>query len=141
MSAPPTALAFWLAILFAVPGGLLALWSTSLFFRFGEGTAAPWDPPQRFVVRGPYRYVRNPMILGVVLLLYAAALFFRSWSLASWATLFFVGNMIYFPLVEEPGLVKRFGDDYTVYRRHVPRWIPRPNPWPPRGVQADEKEQ
>jgi len=127
-------LPFWLGITLTVPGVALAIWSSSLFFRFGDGTAAPWDPPKRFVVRGPYRHVRNPMIVGVVLLLFAESLFFQSWMLAGWAGLFFVGNTVYFPLVEEPGLVQRFGDDYIEYRRHVPRWLPRLNPWPPPGV-------
>jgi len=122
---------FWLAIVLAVPGALLAIGSATLFFRFGNGTAAPWDPPKKLVVRGAYRYVRNPMISGVILILIAESLFFQSWMLTAWATLFFVVNSIYFPLVEEPGLVSRFGRDYETYRRHVPRWIPRLTAWDP----------
>jgi protein-S-isoprenylcysteine O-methyltransferase Ste14 len=69
------------------------------------------------------------MIVGVLLILVAAALFFRSWLLAAWAAFFFAGNALYFPLVEEPRLEARFGEDYRVYRRHVGRWIPRWRPW------------
>jgi protein-S-isoprenylcysteine O-methyltransferase Ste14 len=102
-----------------------------LFAREGEGTLAPWDPTQKLVVRGPYRFVRNPMIVGVLLVVLGEAVLFGSPALATWAVLFFAMNAIWFPLVEEPGLVQRFGGDYEEYRRHVPRWVPRRTPWPP----------
>jgi protein-S-isoprenylcysteine O-methyltransferase Ste14 len=99
--------------------------------KFGDGTPAPWDPPQKLVIRGPYRHVRNPMITGVLLMLLAEALWFQSWPLALWMLIFFLGNFVYFPLVEEKGLEKRFGNDYREYKAHVPRWIPRLHPWYP----------
>jgi len=77
------------------------------------------------------------MIVGVVLLLFAESLFFQSWFLAGWATLFLIGNAIYFPLVEEPGLAKRFGDDYMVYRQNVNRWIPKLTPWKSESAKSD----
>ncbi|MFQ5731879.1 MAG: methyltransferase family protein [Planctomycetaceae bacterium] len=120
---------FWAALPFALLGGLFGLWTMALFLRFANGTPAPWDPPKNFIVRGPYRHVRNPMIVGVILMLTAESLFFQSWPLATWAGLFFLGNAVYFPLVEEPGLRRRFGDDYDVYCRHVRRWVPRIRPW------------
>lgn len=123
---------FWLGVLFGIPGALFSLSAMSVFFRFGEGTAAPWDPPRRLVVAGPYRYVRNPMLTGVIALLIAESLFFQSWPLGIWAVVFAVGNAVYFPLFEEPPLLERFGDDYRVYCRNVPRWIPRIRPWIPR---------
>ena len=125
----PKAVQFWAALALAAPGAFLAIWSTSMFFRHGDGTPAPWDPPRRFVVRGPYRHVRNPMILGVVLLLCAEALFLQSWTIAAWAAAFLVGNMVYFPLIEEPALARRFGEDYDIYCRNVGRWVPRLTPW------------
>jgi protein-S-isoprenylcysteine O-methyltransferase Ste14 len=114
----------------AIGAGLLLMWRTiSLFAREGEGTLAPWDPTQRLVVRGPYRYVRNPMITGVLLILLGeAALLGSEWVLA-WCLAFFAVNAVYFPLVEEPGLRRRFGDEYERYCRDVPRWIPRRRPW------------
>ena len=124
-----TSIPFWAGLLVGVPSVGLALWAMSMFFRYGEGTAAPWDPPQRLVVRGPYRHVRNPMLSGVIGTLIAEALLLQSWPLAGWAALFAVGNMIYFPLSEEPALLKRFGDDYRLYAEHVGRWIPRLTPW------------
>ena len=69
---------FWLALLPAAAGFGLAVWTVKLFMKFGDGTPAPWDPPQKLVIRGPYRHVRNPMITGVLLLLLAEAMLFRS---------------------------------------------------------------
>jgi protein-S-isoprenylcysteine O-methyltransferase Ste14 len=113
--------------------GLLLMYRTiALFAREGDGTLAPWDPPRRLVVRGPYRYVRNPMITGVITILTGeAALFGSPWILA-WAAAFLAGNNVWFPRVEEPALVKRFGRDYEEYRRNVPRWVPRRTPWTPK---------
>ena len=59
----------------------------------------------------------------------AEALLFQSWPLAAWLAVFFTANATYFPLSEEPGLARRFGDDYARYKAHVPRWLPRPKPW------------
>jgi protein-S-isoprenylcysteine O-methyltransferase Ste14 len=95
----------------------------------GEGTLAPWDPPRRLVVRGAYRYVRNPMISGVLMVLAGEALVLLSRSHLLWALLFFVVNALYIPLVEEPMLARRFGERYNEYCRHVPRLVPRLRPW------------
>jgi len=108
----------------------LAVWTCSLFFRFGKGTAAPWDPPQRLVIRGPYRHVRNPMLTGVWLLLLCEVIVFQSWGIFVLLLIFVLVNMVYLPLVEERALEKRFGQDYVVYKQHVPRWIPRFTAWP-----------
>ena len=109
----------------------LALFASSLrrFAAEGEGTLAPWDPPRALVVRGPYRYVRNPMISGVIFVLAGEALVLLSRDLAWWAALFATANVVQIPLVEEPMLEERFGDAYREYRRHVPRFVPRLRPW------------
>jgi protein-S-isoprenylcysteine O-methyltransferase Ste14 len=112
------------AVLMAA-GVALAVWTWRLFATVGRGTLAPWDPTSKLVVRGPYRYVRNPMITGVAVILAGEALFFRSWGIAIELTVFVVVNAIYFPLVEEPGLQERFGAEYEEYRARVPRWLPR----------------
>ena len=113
-------------------GGLLFAASLSRFVADGRGTLAPWDPPPRLVVRGPYRYVRNPMISGVVLVLFGEALLLLSRPHLTWALIFLASNAIYIPLLEEPDLVRRFGDSYREYCRHVPRLVPRVRPWEPR---------
>lgn len=116
----------------AVLGIGLLLFAASLrqFIVRGRGTLAPWDPPTRLVVDGPYRYVRNPMISGVAFILLGESLLLRSWPHATWATIFVAINSIYIPLFEEPPLAARFGDAYREYCRHVHRIVPRVTPWP-----------
>jgi protein-S-isoprenylcysteine O-methyltransferase Ste14 len=69
------------------------------------------------------------MITGVLLMLSAEALLLQSWPVGIWMMVFFIGNAIYFPLIEEKGLEKRFGNEYRNYKANVPRWIPRLRPW------------
>ena len=102
-----------------------------LFVAVGRGTLAPWDPTQRLVVRGPYRRVRNPMISGVLCVLLGEGILLGSVVLLAWFSFFALINFIYIPLGEEPGLLRRFGEDYRIYRSNVPRWIPRGTPWQP----------
>jgi protein-S-isoprenylcysteine O-methyltransferase Ste14 len=112
--------------------GLLLLGSTiGLFVRLGKGTLAPWDSTKRLVVSGPYRRVRNPMISGVILLLLAEFVLTLSPAQFLWFAIFSLGNALYIPLSEEKGLEARFGGEYARYKRHVPRWVPRLNPWRP----------
>jgi protein-S-isoprenylcysteine O-methyltransferase Ste14 len=110
-------------------GVFLFAWSLRRFAGEGEGTLAPWDPPRKLVVHGPYRYVRNPMISGVVIVLFGEALMLRSMPHLTWAVIFLVSNAIYIPLFEEPGLRRRFGESYLEYCRHVRRLLPRIHPW------------
>jgi protein-S-isoprenylcysteine O-methyltransferase Ste14 len=109
----------------AVPGLLLMKQTISLFASEGEGTLAPWDPTRKLVVQGPYRRVRNPMITGVSMVIFGEALILGSPAVLIEFGAFALINLTYIPLVEEPGLVRRFGDEYVSYRRAVPRWIPR----------------
>jgi protein-S-isoprenylcysteine O-methyltransferase Ste14 len=123
-----------LQLLGLAPLGLgLLLFGASLrrFAGEGEGTLAPWDPPRRLVVAGPYRYVRNPMISGVVFVLFAESLLLLSPAHAAWAAAFLALNLVYIPAVEEPQLRRRFGESYREYCRHVPRIVPRRTPWRP----------
>jgi protein-S-isoprenylcysteine O-methyltransferase Ste14 len=116
--------------------GLVLLVATiRLFGTVGQGTLAPWNPPQRLVVQGVYRHVRNPMISGVFFVLLGEAVLAASLPLLSWFALFVSINAVYIPLSEEPGLLKRFGSDYQTYRQNVPRWIPRLKPWDQRGAE------
>ena len=112
-------------------GLALIVETVALFATVGKGTLAPWDPTARLVVRGPYRRVRNPMISGVLCVLIGEALLFGSSALLAWFAIAFAVNAVYFPLVEEPGLRRRFGADYEAYSAAVPRWLPRLRPWHP----------
>ena len=120
----------WIAGLALLAVGQKFFWSSlRRFAEEGEGTLAPWDPPRRLVVSGPYRYVRNPMISGVTLTLFGQALMPLSPPLLVWALAFLAINSVYIPLVEEPQLDRRFGESYREYCRNVPRVIPRLRPW------------
>ena len=110
-------------------GLTLMAWTNRLFATVGHGTLAPWNPPQTLVVRGVYRHVRNPMITGVCCILLGETVFFGSLPLLGLFGFVVAVNMIYIPCLEEPGLMKRFGEDYLLYKRNVPRWIPRLKPW------------
>ena len=112
-------------------GVTLVAWTATLFAKVGRGTIAPWDPTTRLVVLGPYRHLRNPMISGVLAILLGEAAIFASVPLLLWFAGVFAVNVLYLPLVEEPGLRKRFGADYDAYRAGVPRWLPRLSPWEP----------
>ena len=113
------------AAIFAVGIALFA-WCLYLFATRGRGTLAPWDPPRKLVVVGPYKYVRNPMISAVLMILLGEAVFHRSKTLFIWLLFFFALNAAYFMVFEEPDLERRFGEDYRAYKKDVPRWIPRP---------------
>ncbi|HXU30704.1 MAG TPA: isoprenylcysteine carboxylmethyltransferase family protein [Thermoanaerobaculia bacterium] len=114
-------------------GVLLFVASLRRFATEGQGTLAPWDPPRALVVRGPYRFVRNPMISGVLFVVFGEALVLLSRPHGAWAITFLAINLIYIPLLEEPMLAARFGDSYREYRRHVPRFLPRLSAWRPEG--------
>lgn len=120
-----------LGIVFLACGLQIFTWCAVAFQRIGKGTLAPWSPTRRLVVRGLYCHTRNPMILGVWLLLLAEALLLDSPPLLIWAIVFLVANHVYFILLEEPGLERRFGAEYIEYRREVPRWLPRLTAWKP----------
>lgn len=116
--------------------GIVITWScVSLFADFGDGTPAPWDPPKRLVMRGLYRYVRNPLVEGVFCILLGEALLLGSFPLLLWFLFFVSVNLAYTPLIEEPELLNRFGESFGSYRENVPRWLPRRTPWKSLGEQ------
>jgi protein-S-isoprenylcysteine O-methyltransferase Ste14 len=106
-------------------GCVLVGWCIALFARVGKGTLAPWDPTAHLVAVGPYRWVRNPMISGVAATLAGQSVVTGSWLIAAWFVTVVAINHVYFLLSEEPGLGRRFGEEYRAYKRTVPRWIPR----------------
>ncbi len=107
------------------------IWTVRLFACVGKGTLAPWDPTRRLVVQGPYRHVRNPMISAVTAVLLGEAALLGSLGIAIWAAGFAAVNTAWFVLGEEPGLERRFGEEYREYKSDVPRWVPRRAPWEP----------
>jgi protein-S-isoprenylcysteine O-methyltransferase Ste14 len=118
-----------LGLILIIIGLIIMGLTISSFIRIGKGTLAPWSPTKKLVVVGLYRYVRNPMILGVFTVLLGETIGLWSVALLQWSIAFFAINTIYFILYEEPGLEKRFGEDYLNYKKHVSRWIPRLQPF------------
>ena len=106
-------------------GLYLAVWTMSLFHKIGKGTLAPWAATKHLVVEGPYKIVRNPMILGVLAILIAESLILNAINIFYWAILFFLINCIYFKAFEEKQLERKFGKDYLEYRDNVPMWFPK----------------
>ena len=94
----------------------------------GRGTLAPVDPPRKLVRAGLYRHVRNPMYLGVILVLVGEAVFFESRMLSFYATIVALSFHLFVVLYEEPTLRALFGEEYDAYRSEVPRWVPRLRP-------------
>jgi protein-S-isoprenylcysteine O-methyltransferase Ste14 len=111
----------------AVTGAVIALWCILTFVVLGRGTPAPFDPPRRLVVRGPYQYVRNPMYLGAGLALAGAAAVYRSLPLLGYLAVLVVLTQGLVVWYEEPTLTRSFGADYASYRERVNRWLPG---WP-----------
>src|SRR5215212_1268192 len=112
--------------------GLIVL--VRAFVRFvveGLGTPAPIAAPERLVVGGLYRYVRNPMYVAVLAIIVGQALILGQLVLLPYAATFWLITAAFVRWYEEPALTRRFGADYEVYRRAVPAWLPRLRPWEP----------
>lgn len=109
------------------------LFATSLreIARNQQDTLTPWDPPRRLVICGPYQRVRNPLVSGVLFALFGQALLLQSLPHLLWAAAFLIVCLLYIPLLEEPQLEARFGEEYRRYRQHVSRFLPRLKPWKP----------
>ncbi len=107
-------------------GTAIVLWCARDFTVKGRGTPAPIDPPKELVVQGLYRYVRNPMYVGAVLILVGHFGWFRALDLLLYLAFVFLAFHLFVVFYEEPALTRKFGDGYRDYRASVPRWIPRP---------------
>ena len=105
-------------------GAAIAVWCLLTFVFLGKGTPAPFDPPRRLVVQGPYRVVRNPMYIGAGFALAGAALFYESVTLLSYVGMLWLVTHAFVILYEEPILRRSFGSEYEAYCGHVGRWWP-----------------
>lgn len=123
--APPAGLGQVLACLVIALGAFMVVWVSTAFVRKGHGTPIPVDPPKRLVIQGLYRYVRNPMYVGAVLIVLGEALYFWSAWLLVYATVLWAVLHTALVVFEEQQLKDRFGGEYEQYLKAVPRWIPR----------------
>ena len=121
----PLGAARFLGIPLITAGAAIYLWCAWDFATAGRGTPAPIDPPKELVARGLYRFVRNPMYVGIALVLLGEALVFRSEALLLYAAVVFLFFNLFVFFYEEPALERKFGEAYERYRASVPRWIPR----------------
>ena len=117
-------------------GGALVLAGTAVvvaaFVQFvveGRGTPAPVAPTSELVVGGLYRWVRNPMYVGVATAIAGQAVVFGSVGVAAWLVLFVVAVTAFVLVYEEPTLHATYGSSYETYTAHVHRWVPRTRPW------------
>lgn len=108
-----------------IPGIILTA-SCVIYFFIKKGTPVPLNPPPELITDGPYTYTRNPMITGLFLLYLGFGIFYNSLSLTFIiAPVYLILNYLEIKKIEEPELVKRFGDDYLEYKKNVPMFIPR----------------
>ena len=115
----------WLALPPWLIGITILLWSFWNFLAQGRGTPAPIDPPKELVATGFYRYTRNPMYVGVLLVIAGHFLWFGFWNVLIYAAVIFTAFNTFIAYYEEPTLRKKFGAAYEDYCRQVPRWFPR----------------
>ena len=115
----------WSGLVLLALGAVILVRCIRDFAAAGRGTLAPVDPPKHLVASGLYRYVRNPMYVGVVLILAGEAWVFWSGALLLYAAAFFLVANLFIVFYEEPALQRTFGESYGDYLRTVPRWVPR----------------
>ena len=113
----------WLALPLWLIGTTILLWSFWNFLNQGRGTPAPIDPPKELVAVGFYRYTRNPMYVGILLMLTGYFLWYGFWSLLIYAVFIFLAFNTFVAYYEEPTLRRNFGAAYEDYCKRVPRWF------------------
>jgi protein-S-isoprenylcysteine O-methyltransferase Ste14 len=118
-----------LAALLMAAGAAPAFESMRRFVFVGRGTMVPTVPTERLVVSGFYRRVRNPMYTGLLVMLAGEAILFDSRDLVIYIGAVWLATHAFVCLYEEPTLTRRYGVEYLRFKKHVPRWIPRPTPW------------
>ena len=119
----------WLGVLFLLLGGALLLETFARFALQGLGTPAPIAPTKTLVVTGSYRFVRNPMYVAVVSLIIGQGLLFGSLGTLVYGAAVWLTVHLFVLAYEEPTLASTYGDQYTLYRANVRRWVPRLMPW------------
>lgn len=112
---------------FFVAAFLFTLYCAFILFTPGKSRPAPYDAGGVFTIAGPYRYVRNPFMLGVIIALWGEAVFMEGLAMMIYALIIVWAIHFWVIFFEEPALEERFGKEYDEYRSVVPRWFPRLN--------------
>lgn len=113
------------SVLLVIAGAVLQLWCIAVFQSVGEGTPSPAFAPKRLVTKGPYKFVRNPMNIGELMLLLGLAGWFASPLLFTYCVMAALAFHVFILIWEEPRHLSRFGEGYVQYRENVNRWLPR----------------
>jgi protein-S-isoprenylcysteine O-methyltransferase Ste14 len=122
-TAPPTNI--FMSVPLIVIGAISALWTIYTFFR-ARGSPVPLNPPQKLVTTGFYSRIRNPMLLGWIIMLFGIGILLNSFSLvAIFAPLFILINVLYLKTMEEKEMEKKFGEEYLKYKQSVPMFMPK----------------
>ena len=106
-------------------GTLVIIWCSVDMVSKGRGTPAHFDPPKALIINGLYRYIRNPIYLGALLVQLGFILWFGSGIMICYFLFFVLAYYIMIVFIEEPVLKNKFGAAYDAYSKNVPRWIPR----------------
>jgi protein-S-isoprenylcysteine O-methyltransferase Ste14 len=114
-----------LALSLMTAGGAIYLRCAWDFVRYGRGTPSPIDAPKRLVIRGLYRYSRNPMYVGLLTLVAGWAILFASATMVAYGVALFIIASLFVRFYEERHLSREFGDEYEMYKVRVGRWLPR----------------
>ncbi len=112
-------------IILIAAGAALGLTCVGVFVIIGKGTAAPFDPPRKFVAVGPYKYVRNPMYIGALLVILGFGFYINSLAVLIFGLPWILFALLFVIFYEEPALRKKFGEEYRTYCDGVNRWVPR----------------
>jgi protein-S-isoprenylcysteine O-methyltransferase Ste14 len=116
---------FWPGLVLVTAGAYVVLRAFVRFVREGRGTPAPVAPTEELVVGGDYRFVRNPMYVGVVTAILGQSLTFLNPWILGYGVLAWAVMASFVRWYEEPALLRRYGGQYDDYRRTVPAWLPR----------------
>jgi protein-S-isoprenylcysteine O-methyltransferase Ste14 len=113
------------ALIPMITGAVIYFWCLWNFMIKGKGTPLPIDAPKSLVVQGLYRYIRNPMYVGVLLVIAGWAIFFWTINLLVYGIAVWIIFHLFALVIEEPILKRKFGSDYEEYCRNVGRWLPK----------------
>lgn len=114
----------WAGLPVIIGGLVILLWCVRDFYIVGKGTLAPWAPPTKIVIIGLYKYMRNPMYAGVLILILGWSILFQSIALFAYSCILFGIFHIRVLANEEPWLNKTFGKEWQSYKSKIPRWLP-----------------
>jgi len=113
----------WVGIPIFIAGLFIMFWCIYAFILTGKGTLSPAAPTKQLVTRGLYNYSRNPMYVGVLLMIIGEALYFGSVALFAYLMIVTIGFHLFITLAEEPRLQREFGLAYKEYKQRVRRWV------------------